>query len=121
MDPRDRAAIERLERLRPSRAIRERKTDTTRLFASVAREQKRAAKALGGVAEVFEAIVPPELAKGCALAGMRGGLLTIEAASSSARYALDRFLRDGGEAALVRGFAERKIHALRVRVVCTHA
>jgi hypothetical protein len=121
MDPRERAAIERLEGLRPSRAIRERKTDTTQLFASIAREQKRAAKALGGVAEVFEAIVPPELARECGLAGMRGGLLTIEACSSAARYALDRFLRDGGEAALVRGFAERGIHALRVRVVCTHA
>lgn len=121
MDPRERAAIERLERLRPSRAIRERQPDTTRLFASAAREQKRAAKALGGVAEVFEAVVPPELASSCSLAGMRGGLLTIEVSSSAARYALDRFLRDGGEAALVRGFTERRIHALRVRVVCTHA
>lgn len=111
--------MRRLDRLRPYRALRERDAETASAFKAVAREQKRAAKALAGIADVFEASVPAELSRACSLAGMRGGLLTIETRSSSVRFALDRHLRNGGEAALATRFAEVGIPVLRVRVVCT--
>lgn len=84
--------------MRQWRGARERDVAITSALKGFVREQSRLAKALGTVAESFEAVVPPDIAAECTLVGLRGGVLTVETRSASARFALDRLLRAGGEA-----------------------
>jgi hypothetical protein len=116
VDPR----IEHLERLRKWRGGKDRDADVSKSFREFAREQTKLSKALGTVSESFEAIVPLVIANECTLVGLRSGLLTVETRSASCRYALDRFLRSGGEAALRDASQRTAQPILRVRVVCQH-
>jgi Dna[CI] antecedent, DciA len=116
VDPR----LEHLERLRAWRGPKERNVEVAKLFRDAAREQSRLSKALGAVAEAFESIVPLVIANECTLVGLRAGVLTVETRSASCQFALDRFLRSGGEAQL-RSASEASGQAItRVRVVCHH-
>ena len=116
MDPR----LEHLERLRAWRGAKERDVGIAKAVRDFAKEQTRISRALGSVGEAFEAIVPIVIANECTLVGLRSGILTVETTSASCRFALERFLRSGGEARL-REAAERSGQPItRVRVVCHH-
>jgi hypothetical protein len=116
VDPR----LEHLERLRQWRGTKERNVDVSRAFRDFARDQTRIAKALGSVSETFESIVPIVIANECTLVGLRGGVLTVETRSASCQFALDRFLRSGGEAKLRTASEATGQRVNSVRVVCHH-
>lgn len=99
---------------------KERDVDTSKAFRDFAREQTRVARALGAVSETFESIVPIVIANECTLVGLRSGVLTVETRSASCQYALDRFLRAGGEAALRTASEVTGQRITKVRVVCHH-
>lgn len=116
MDPR----IEHIERLRQWRGRRERNVDISALVREFAREQKRLSTSLGAVTETFEAIVPGVIARECTLVGLRSGVLTVETRSAAGRFALDRFLRSGGETKLREASEATAQRITRVRVTCQH-
>jgi hypothetical protein len=116
MDPR----LERYKRMQQWRGARERDVEIATSVKSFAKETSRLAKALADVAEAFEAVVPPEVAAHCTLVGLKAGTLTVEMASDGARFQLDRFLRQGGEAALRERSAGANVKLAKVRVVTHH-
>ena len=112
MDPR----LARLERLRPYRGLfRESDPSIAPVIASIARERKKMAKALGPAVEAWEALVPAPLARACTLVALKGGTLTVETASNAVAFELDRFLRGGGQRDLTEA-TEGVVRAVRVRI-----
>ncbi|GEM_PF-1933748 len=89
-------------------------------LAGFVKEQSKLAKALGGVAEAFEALIPPDVVAECTLVGLKAGVLTVETRSAGARYALDRILRAGGEALLRERALAGGTKLTRVRLVSSH-
>jgi hypothetical protein len=61
---------------------------------------RRSANALDGLTVDWSAVVPPELSAATRPVAFRRGVLTVQAADSSALFAMDRWLRAGGEPAL---------------------
>lgn len=96
------AEASRLEALRKQRASRPREWAVGDAFAAAARELERSRKRLAGVAEAWDAVCPPGLAGRTAIVGVARGVLTVRVADASTRFELDRLLRTGGEATLVR-------------------
>ena len=60
----------------------------------------RRRRAVGGISAAWVELVPAELAAGAELVGQRSGVLTVRVTDASARFGLDRWLRNGGLAAL---------------------
>lgn len=116
VDPR----LEHFERLKQWRGPHDRNVEIAGLLKQFAREQTRIAKSLGSVSETFEAIVPGVIARECTLVGLRGGVLTVETRSASCQFALDRFLRSGGEAQLREASEATGQRITKVRVTCDH-
>lgn len=75
---------------------------------------ERAARDDGGIASAWDRVVPEGLRGRAALVGLKGGVLTVRCRSASDRFALDRWLRGGGEAALR---AAARVALTRVRLV----
>jgi hypothetical protein len=119
LEPSARVALARIEKLRPYRGRRERDVAIAPLFDAVLREHGRAAATLGLVTEIVESIVPLVLVPDCTLRGLTQGVLSIETRSSAAKYALDRFLREGGERTLIEAFGARSLRVSRVKVAAT--
>lgn len=61
---------------------------------------KRLRKNVSSIASAWQAVVPPDLARRTTLAAMSRGQLTVAVPDAAMRFALDRFLRAGGFAAL---------------------
>lgn len=62
----------------------------------------RCHKAVGGMGLAWEEVVPPRLAAKVELLRLTRGVLSVRVKDSATRFELDRFLRSGGEAELVR-------------------
>lgn len=77
------------------------------------RSQKRR---LAPLAAALAEVLPAEIAERTTLMGLQRGVLEIGVADSGTRFELDRFLRSGGEAALLRLIP---VAVRRVRVVWT--
>ncbi|MDZ4755571.1 MAG: hypothetical protein SGJ11_13875 [Phycisphaerae bacterium] len=120
MDRRDELALRRFERLKAWRGPRDRDVTIAPFVKQFLRDQTRASKSLGCLTEAFEAIVPGVILPECTLLGVRGSVLTIETRSASAQYALDRFLRTGGERDLCARSTQSGTNVTKIRVVCAH-
>lgn len=91
---RARAALDNLRRIRPGpRPVSTIQEAVAGFENSLARRHK----SLGGVAAAWMSVVPPDLAGPAELVSMARGVLTIRVQDAPARFALDRFLRAGGE------------------------
>lgn len=91
-----------LSKLRESRARRERAQPMGGVFADAARLLQRERRRAGGVADVWNALCPPDLAPRTAIRSLRRGVLTIAVEDAPSRFQLDRALRDGLERELIR-------------------
>ncbi len=102
--------IERLRRLRvrPAAAV-----GVGAALASIQKQLRRSARAVGGLGDAWESILPPELAAASTPERLSGGTLTIRTADGAARFALDRWLRAGGEL-LVRGACAGSVRRIRL-------
>ena len=67
------------------------------LVDTVARHHRQ----VGGAGSAWAAVVPADLCSCCELKQLTRGTLHVRLKDASARFALDRFLRSGGERALV--------------------
>ncbi len=96
-DPLAEAVAERIERVRRQRVRPDRATTLTNDFQIMSRGLRRDRGRIAGVAEAYLTLCPPALAARTSLRGLNRGVLTIAADDSSARFDLDRWLRNGGE------------------------
>ena len=76
--------------------------DLSALMRAQIPEIRRMRKNLSGVAAAWNQVVPEPLASCVRLDGVAAGVLNVRVADSAARFELDRFLRAGGEAALLK-------------------
>lgn len=92
-----RLAAARADRTRP------RATPTlSRMFLVQVPEMRRMRRQLSGIAAAWAEVVPAEIAEQVRLEGVTAGVLNVRAADASVRFQLDRFLRAGGEAQLLK-------------------
>ena len=107
------AALQELSRLR---TYRERKPWDTSIGGTLERMEQRAGRAhrrLGDIIDVWNRVVPAELAEQTAITALRGGQLHVAVETASMQYELDRALRSGLLEALR---AEHRGPLQRVRV-----
>jgi hypothetical protein len=84
-----------LQQLRQLRCWPERDVSIARVIASTADHAKRTQKKLGELIELWEELVPPEVASHTSITGLRAGVLHVIVDSSAAGFELDRLLRTG--------------------------
>lgn len=91
----------RLERLRQTRVFPERARAIGGDLAALAEQFAQAAQRVGTSGSLWAAHCPPDLVVRTSVQGLARGVLTIAVDNASTRYAVDRWLRAGGEAALI--------------------
>jgi len=109
----DRLTQRNLSNLRERRARTERDLTPAAAMAAIAKDLK-SRMASAGVGSAFIRLAPREVASFTTVVGVRSGVLQLRPHNTAARYALDRWLRSGGERALVASVAGAVV---RVRLV----
>ncbi|MFT3683403.1 MAG: hypothetical protein QM783_00520 [Phycisphaerales bacterium] len=97
----DRFTTRTLANLRERRGFKERDLTMTMPMASIAKDL-RARMANSGLGTAFLKLAPSQVASFTTVVGVRAGVLQLRPHNTATRYALDRWLRTGGEAAVVR-------------------
>ncbi len=90
-------ALKALERLRRLRSRPGPDTSIAELVAATARDATRTRKRLGALIQLWETLVPKELADHTRVSGIRGGVGHVVVDSAATAYELDRHLRGGLE------------------------
>lgn len=103
-----------IESLRRYRVRGERDLSLRAEMDGRARDLKKQERGLGGIAEAWAGVVPPELAERTVLVGVSRGVLTVRAADSVTKWELEVLLRSGGEAELLR---RSPVSVRRIRIV----
>ena len=104
---------ERLERLRSWRRAPDPDLAIEGLVARTAAEAKRAQQRLGSFVELWEGVIPSELAAHSRVTSLRAGVAHVTVDSSATAYEIDRRLREGLEQELRRAFGRTLV---RVRL-----
>ncbi|CAN5757412.1 hypothetical protein BH11PLA1_BH11PLA1_21350 [soil metagenome] len=105
-----------IQRLQQWRAGSQRDLAMTGLFTGAAKDIRRRGRAVGGLGAAWAELAPGHLVERTEVVGVSRGVLTIRVADTGSKFELDRWLRCGGETALI----ERAGAALlRVKLV-TH-
>lgn len=91
----------RLEKLRQSRVHPPRQIELGPVLARMAEEFKDAARRVGATGGLWAEHCPAEMVGKTTVQGVARGVLTISVDNASTRFALDRWLREGGEARII--------------------
>ncbi|MCC6320671.1 MAG: DUF721 domain-containing protein [Phycisphaerales bacterium] len=94
---------DQLGRVRRTRVRESPSGDLRRLFLAQAPELRRLRRQLAGIAASWAETIPPEIAARTRLEGISRGVLRVGVPDSAAAYELDRVLRSGAEAVVLRG------------------
>lgn len=112
--------LNEIERLRELRQRPQRDLSIASIIRRTADAAQKSQKRLGSIIELWEALVPRELAARTRLEHIRGGLLHVSVDSSATAYELDRLLREGLEREL-RSQYRGTLMRVRVRVSAADA
>ena len=88
-------ALNELQRLRKNRAKPAIDLSIQGAIKNTATEASRAHKRLGELIQLWELLVPADLASHTSLTSLRSGVLHVDVDSSSVAFELDRLLRSG--------------------------
>ena len=88
-------ATREIEKLRQHRAWKVRDQSIGPIVLSTQKQAARIQRKLGALIELWESLVPPDLAARTRITGLRGGVAYVVADSASVGYELDRRLREG--------------------------
>lgn len=96
-----------LQRLRDNRVTPSRDVSMLPALDHELRRVRQIERSAVGTANAWDSLLanaglPGEMAARLRVVSFRAGVLTVRAADASTKYAMDRFLRGGGEAALAR-------------------
>lgn len=89
--------LNEIERLRELRQRPQRELSIEGIVRKTADAAQKTQKRLGSIIEMWEELVPCELAARTRIEHIRGGTLHVSVDSSSTSYELDRLLREGLE------------------------
>ena len=90
-----------LKPLRERRNFRDKDISIAATVGTIAKETLRQAKQVEGAADAWWRVVPPALAAGTKDVRLTRGVLSVRMSDASIRFAVDRFIRSGGEKALI--------------------
>lgn len=107
-----------LERLREWRNRKPRDQTLAFLVDHVKAQVVRPHRQVGQFAELWQELVPPELAERTSLGSFTRGILTIHVADSATLYQLDRLLRGGVEQQL-RQRSRTTLRSVRLKLAAT--
>ncbi|MEX0885449.1 MAG: DciA family protein [Phycisphaeraceae bacterium] len=105
---------ERLKRLRTHRVWKDADLSLGFMKKQFKRDIERPYKQLAGLAELWQRLVPTELARHARLDRLNQGILHVAVDSSAHLYELDRLLREGLERELVRAATASPIRRVRL-------
>ncbi len=100
-------AIRQIERLRGWRTSEARDLTLRDPLASAAKEFKRRARTFGSLGAAWVELAPAGVGERAALESLARGVLTVRCEDAATKFELDRWLRGGGEVALVRRAAAK--------------
>ena len=103
----------RLEQLRNWRARPDRVVAIGPLIDAKLADAQRTRKRLGSFVELWETVLPDELAAHTRVTGIRGGVVRVSVDTSATAYELDRRLREGLEEQMRRAYGKTFV---RVRI-----
>ena len=95
------SAAERLAHLRAMRGPRDRDDSAAGMFRAEGTRLSRLARQVGGVAEAWEAVCPPQHASRTRVISVLRGVLTIGVADASTRWELERELKGGADRRII--------------------
>lgn len=98
-----------LARMRGWRVPAARDLSLKQEMSGITREVRRLERSVGSLGEAWGTLVPGPLAVRTVILGVARGVLQVRCQDASTRYELDRWLRAGGEHALVRAAGARVI------------
>ncbi len=107
--------LRQIEQLRRHRVRGGRDPSITRFVEAVQDQATRSHRKLGQLIDLWEQVIPPEIARRTALTGLRGGTAHVAVDSASTSYEVDRLLREGALGVLKRQF-KGSLHRVRVRI-----
>lgn len=87
--------LDQVEALRKNRGSAARDVSIATIIVDTAADASRTHKKLGEMIELWEQLVPAELASHTSLTGLHRGILHVVVDSSSAAFELDRLMRSG--------------------------
>ena len=93
--------VSTLKPLRDRRNFRDKDISIAATVGTLASQVVRQAKQVEGAGDAWWRIVPRELAAGTKEVRLTRGVLNVRMSDTSVRFALDRFIRSGGERALI--------------------
>ncbi len=105
-----------LEQLRNWRARPERELAIASLIDAKLVEAERVRKRLGSFVELWETVLPDELASHTRVTAIRGGVVQVTVDTSATAYELDRRLREGLEQQMRRAYGKTFVR-VKVKVV----
>ena len=106
----------RLEQLRNWRMRPERDDAIASLIDARAADAERTRKRLGSFVELWETVLPDDLATHTRVTAIRGGVVQVTVDSSATAYELDRCLREGLEEQMRRAYGKTFVR-VKVQVV----
>jgi hypothetical protein len=99
----DRLTPANLEQLRQSRVRPARDLSIAATMGGIQKQLRQQARSVGGIGDAWVRLVPAGLLEQTSVVGVSRGVLTVRASTAAARFELDRWLKSGGEDALVKG------------------
>jgi hypothetical protein len=95
---------QQLEKLRRHRSRPGKDWTIGNIIADMHHESRRTHKRFGELVEIWEHLIPADVAVHTSLSNLRAGILHVSVDSSSAAFELDRLLRSGVESEIRRKF-----------------
>lgn len=115
LDPTVRA----LENLRKNRVRPEMKREVATAVGPEVERLERVRRALGGLDQQWEQVVPPELRERCWAVGVSRRVLTVATDDAAAMYQVSMWLRSGGEQTL-RAATGQRVSRVKVELASSH-
>ncbi len=116
----DQAAIARIQSLRAARARPNRAVSLGTVLAGESHSLDDRHSRLGAVGEAWLATCPADLIARTAISKVSRGVVTVAVGDASARFRIDRALREGLEGELIRA-SKTPIRRVKVQVVASPA
>lgn len=91
-----------LDNLRQWRNRPEKDLSLASPLAEVARDIKRRARSFGSLGAAWQQLTPPDLVERTSLVSLARGILTVRCDDAACKFELDRWLRSGGEVAVIK-------------------
>ena len=107
--------MRQLERIRRDRVWRDHTSSLADEAGKLKKQIDQTSKRLGDIITAWDEVIPRQLSQQTRIDGLRGSVLRVVVEDSATSFALDRFLREGGQTTL-RQAANRPIARVKIMI-----